>query len=149
GRPKPEPEEFYIDIDICMNCGYCAEYCPFDAIKMDHNFELATYDRTTTNIFDLQRLRKPVSYYARIRPTDYAREEAARAEKEGAKAKKPAAERPQAQAAPAPAPAPATEDRPIATALARRSDGSGSPASLYLAKSLPLRSDQKLTYTIT
>jgi len=21
GRPKPEPEEFFIDIDICMNCG--------------------------------------------------------------------------------------------------------------------------------
>ncbi|MER3459491.1 MAG: hypothetical protein C4309_13440, partial [Chloroflexota bacterium] len=59
-----------------MNCGFCAEFCPFDAIKMDHDFELATYDRTTTNIFDLQRLLKPVSYYASIRPTDYAREEA-------------------------------------------------------------------------
>ncbi len=47
GRPVPEPEEFYIDIDICMNCGYCAEYCPFDAIKMDHDYELASYDRTT------------------------------------------------------------------------------------------------------
>jgi NADH-quinone oxidoreductase subunit I len=97
GRPKPEPEEFYIDIDICMNCGYCAEYCPFDAIKMDHDFELATYDRTTTNIFDLEKLRKPVSYYAGIRPTDYAREEAVRADKDGGK-KKPAAERPAAPA---------------------------------------------------
>ena len=22
GRPIPEPAEFYIDVDICMNCGY-------------------------------------------------------------------------------------------------------------------------------
>ena len=45
-RPVPEPEAFFIDIDICMNCGYCAEFCPFDAIKMDHDYELASYDRT-------------------------------------------------------------------------------------------------------
>lgn len=30
GRPSPNPKEFYIDIDVCMNCGYCAEFCPFD-----------------------------------------------------------------------------------------------------------------------
>ena len=45
GRPIPIPAEFYIDVDICMNCGLCAEYCPFDAIKMDHDYEIATYDR--------------------------------------------------------------------------------------------------------
>ncbi len=49
GRPIPEPAEFYIDIDICMNCGFCAEFCPFDAIKMDHDYELASYDRTTAH----------------------------------------------------------------------------------------------------
>ena len=27
GRPVPDPAEFYIDIDICMSCGFCAEYC--------------------------------------------------------------------------------------------------------------------------
>ncbi|MEO1645987.1 MAG: 4Fe-4S binding protein, partial [Chloroflexota bacterium] len=52
GRPIPEPEAFFIDIDICMNCGFCAEFCPFDAIKMDHDYELASYDRTTNHIFD-------------------------------------------------------------------------------------------------
>jgi NADH-quinone oxidoreductase subunit I len=86
GRPVPEPAEFYIDIDICMNCGLCAEYCPFDAIKMDHNYELATWDRMRDNIHDKERLSRPVSYYASIRPANFAREEAARAEKEAAKA---------------------------------------------------------------
>ncbi|MCK5923950.1 MAG: 4Fe-4S binding protein, partial [Methylococcales bacterium] len=52
GRPKPEPEKFFIDIDVCMNCGLCAEFCPFDAIKMDHDYELASYDRTTAHIHD-------------------------------------------------------------------------------------------------
>lgn len=86
GRPIPEPAEFYIDIDICMNCGLCAEYCPFDAIKMDHDYELSVYKRHDKNIFDKARLSKPVSYYASIRPENYAREEQARAEAEAAKA---------------------------------------------------------------
>jgi NADH-quinone oxidoreductase subunit I len=86
GRPVPEPEEFYIDTDICMNCGFCAEYCPFDAIKMDHDYELAVYDRYACNIYNKEKLSKPVSYYASIRPANYAREEAARAEAEAAKA---------------------------------------------------------------
>lgn len=89
GRPVPAPAEFYIDTDICMNCGYCAEYCPFDAIKMDHEFKISSFDRTTENIFDLEKLSKPASYYARIRPRNYAREEAARqAEKEAKAARK-------------------------------------------------------------
>jgi NADH-quinone oxidoreductase subunit I len=91
GRPIPEPEEFFIDVDICMNCGFCAEYCPFDAIKMDHDYELSVYDRHTHNIFNKEKLSKPVSYYASIRPTNYAREEAARAEAEAAKAARKAA----------------------------------------------------------
>jgi len=85
-RPVPEPKEFYIDVDICMNCGFCAEYCPFDAIKMDHDFELSVYDRFSRNIYDKEKLLKPASYYARIRPVNYAREEAARVEAEAAKA---------------------------------------------------------------
>ena len=82
GKPIPSPAEFYIDIDICMNCGLCAEYCPFDAIKMDHDYEIATFDRLTNNIYNKAKLSKPASYYAAIRPKNYAFEEAARAEKE-------------------------------------------------------------------
>lgn len=91
GRPVPAPEEFYIDVDICMNCGLCAEYCPFDAIKMDHDYELSVYNRHEKNIFDKEKLSKPVSYYASIRPANYTREEAARAEAEAAKAARKAA----------------------------------------------------------
>jgi NADH-quinone oxidoreductase subunit I len=86
GRPVPEPKEFNIDVDICMNCGLCAEYCPFDAIKMDHDYELSVYDRCSKNIFDLNRLLKPVTYYTDIRPTNYTREEQARVEAAAAKA---------------------------------------------------------------
>lgn len=86
GRPVPTPAEFSIDIDVCMNCGLCAEYCPFDAIKMDHDYEIASYNRYAEHIYNKEKLSKPLSYYAAIRPTDYAREEAERAEKEAAKA---------------------------------------------------------------
>lgn len=85
-RPVPAPAQFYIDVDICMNCGMCAEFCPFDAIKMDHDYEIATYQRHSENIYDLHKLAKPVSYYAKIRPVNYAREEAAREADRAAKA---------------------------------------------------------------
>lgn len=85
GKPVTKPSEFYIDFDICMNCGFCAEYCPFDAIKMDHDYEISSYGR---NLADINDLLKPAKYYAEIRPQNYAREEAARAEKAAAKAAK-------------------------------------------------------------
>jgi NADH-quinone oxidoreductase subunit I len=69
GRPIPEPEAFFIDIDICMNCGFCAEFCPFDAIKMDHDYELSTYDRTSNNIYDKPKLSKEFRYWNQIAPT--------------------------------------------------------------------------------
>lgn len=86
GRPVPEPKEFFIDVDICMNCGFCAEYCPFDAIKMDHDYELAVYNRRQENIYNKAKLSKSASYYASIRPINAGREEAARVEAEAAKA---------------------------------------------------------------
>jgi len=85
GRPVPVPTNFYVDMDICMNCGFCAEYCPFDAIKMDHDFDIASYDR---NVYNLEKLLKPAKYYAEIRPENYTREEEARKAKEAAKAAK-------------------------------------------------------------
>ena len=85
GRPVPVPTEFFIDMDICMNCGFCAEFCPFDAIKMDHDFDIASNNR---NVYNLEKLLKPVEYYAGIRPQNYAREEQAHKSKEAAKTAK-------------------------------------------------------------
>lgn len=92
GRPIPDPAKFTIDTDICMNCGLCAEYCPFDAIKMDHDYEITSFNRQKDMIFDLNKLSKPASYYAEIRPRNFQREEQARLEKEAQKAaaRKPA-----------------------------------------------------------
>jgi NADH-quinone oxidoreductase subunit I len=81
GKPRPSPAEFYIDIDICMNCGLCAEFCPFDAIQMDHDYEVASYNRMRDHIYNLETLLKPASYYAKIRPVKYQREKAIRAAK--------------------------------------------------------------------
>jgi len=53
GKPIPAPAEFYIDIDICMNCGLCAEYCSFDSIKMDHNYEITSYEEVIKTGFIL------------------------------------------------------------------------------------------------
>jgi NADH-quinone oxidoreductase subunit I len=101
GKPIPAPAEFTIDFDVCMSCGSCAEYCPFDAIKMDHDYEIASYERVHANIYNKERLMKPLSYYAQIRPTNYKVEEAARAEKEAAKAAAAAAKKAVPPASPA------------------------------------------------
>jgi NADH-quinone oxidoreductase subunit I len=85
GRPVPVPAEFFIDADICMNCGFCAEYCPFDAIIMDHDYEIASYER---NVFNLEKLLKPASYYQSIRPVTYQRNDEERQAKKAAKAAK-------------------------------------------------------------
>jgi len=90
GKPIASPQTYTIDMDICMNCGFCAEYCPFDAIRMDHDYELANTDRYKNDILNLETLLKPASYYASIRPLNFAREEIARTEKAAAKAVKPA-----------------------------------------------------------
>ena len=82
GRPVPEPAEFYIDADICMNCGFCAEYCPFDAIIMDHDFEIASTQR---NVYNMEQLLKPASYYKSIRPLTYKHNEDERQAKEAAR----------------------------------------------------------------
>jgi NADH-quinone oxidoreductase subunit I len=88
GRPRPLATEFYIDASICMSCGFCAEYCPFDAIKMDHEYEISTYERHESWVYDIHELLHPVAYHAAIHPTDHNREVMEVREKEAAKRKK-------------------------------------------------------------
>lgn len=37
-------ERFDYEVGACMMCGLCVESCPFDAIAMGHDYELATTD---------------------------------------------------------------------------------------------------------
>ncbi len=78
GKPRPVPIEYTIDVSMCMSCGFCAEFCPFDAIKMDHQFELSSYERRRSWVLRLPQLLKPAAYHAAIHPEEYAREVAAR-----------------------------------------------------------------------
>ncbi len=68
-RPKPAPAEFTIDGTVCMSCGYCAEFCPFDAIKLDHNYEMSTYDRWQDLVLTKDKLMKPDTYHYQIHPS--------------------------------------------------------------------------------
>lgn len=134
GKPIPHPGEFYIDASICMSCGFCAEFCPFDAIKMNHDYELAVYERYPNLVYNMTELTVPVEYYASIWPTQYEEEERRRAEEEAKKAARQAgkgkpkdgaaappaakaaatakAAAPAAEVKPAPAPAPAAAATP-------------------------------------
>lgn len=88
GKPVTRPAEFYIDAAVCMSCSFCTEFCPFDAIKMNHDYELAVYDRYPQLVYDKAELTVPVEYYAALWPAQYAVEEEARrkaAEEEKAK----------------------------------------------------------------
>lgn len=75
GKPVARPAEFYIDAAVCMSCSFCVEFCPFDAIKMNHDYELAVYDRYPQLVYDKEELTVPVEYYAALWPTQWAAEE--------------------------------------------------------------------------
>ncbi len=76
GKPVTRPAEFYIDAAVCMSCSFCAEFCPFDAIKMNHDYELAVYDRYPQLVYDKAELTVPLEYYAALWPTQFAEEQA-------------------------------------------------------------------------
>lgn len=75
GKPVPAAQEFVIEYDTCMSCGYCHEICPFDAIKMDHAFELSTADHVSMDVHKVD-LNRPISYYKLIAPNLWADVEA-------------------------------------------------------------------------
>ena len=100
GKPVARPAEFYIDAAVCMSCSFCVEFCPFDAIKMNHDFELAVYDRYPQLVYDKAELTVPIEYYAALWPTQYeAEEEKRRQEAAAERAKAEAKERAAAEKA--------------------------------------------------
>jgi NADH-quinone oxidoreductase subunit I len=113
GKPQFYPTVFDIDVSVCMSCQICVEVCPFDAIKMDTDFELSTANRFSGLLWDKLQLAKPNEHYHKIHPTEAAAVDAqlaAERAKVAAKAKAAA----EAKAAP-PTTAPATTPVPTAT----------------------------------
>jgi NADH-quinone oxidoreductase subunit I len=95
GKPTKYPKVFDIDVSVCMSCQICVEVCPFDAIKMDTEFELSKTGRFQQLLLDKHILSKSNEYYHEIHPTEAAEVDARMAEEkakaEAAKAKAAAA----------------------------------------------------------
>src|SRR5881398_2574725 len=70
GKPQFYPAVFDIDISVCMSCQICVEVCPFEAIKMDTDYELSTSDRFEALLLHKQQLAKSNEYYGKIHPTE-------------------------------------------------------------------------------
>ncbi len=102
GKPLKKPKIFDIDFSICMNCGICEEVCPFDAIFMDHEFELAEYGRFEDLNYHKDDLLKTNAYFQKIRPHDAAVVDARLLEKAQKEAAAKAAQPPPAAPQPPP-----------------------------------------------
>jgi NADH-quinone oxidoreductase subunit I len=72
GKLQFQPKVFDIDVSVCMSCQICVEVCPFDAIKMDVQYELSTSDRFGELLLHKQDLAKANQYYRSIHPTEAA-----------------------------------------------------------------------------
>jgi NADH-quinone oxidoreductase subunit I len=130
GKPVTRPAEFYIDAAVCMSCSFCVEFCPFDAIKMNHDYELAVYDRYPQLVYNKAELTVPLEYYAALWPVQFAEEQArlkAEAEEEARKAAEKAR---------------VAEEKAKAKAAADTAAAAGAPAASVVAK--PGRSKEEL-----
>jgi NADH-quinone oxidoreductase subunit I len=105
GKLQFQPKTFDIDISVCMSCQICVEVCPFDAIKMDVEYELSTGDRFDALLLRKAQLAKSNDYYRKIHPAEAAEVDArlgAEKAKAEAKAKAAAAAKPASGSTPAP-----------------------------------------------
>src|SRR5207253_1386313 len=91
GKPQFYAKVFDIDISVCMSCQICVEVCPFEAIKMDKEFELSRRERFDALLMRKDDLAKSNDYYRRISPTDAAEVDAKLTAAAEAAAKKKAA----------------------------------------------------------
>src|SRR5215467_13471305 len=117
-------DRFDIDMAGCIECALCVEACPFRAITMAPDFEMAsTYDRSMDLVYDMYELRIPGT------PEIDAGMEHIQGVKRGLRGQAapaaPAAARP-----PGPAAAPpAAAKPPLPVGEAARSAGEGAPAA--------------------
>jgi NADH-quinone oxidoreductase subunit I len=72
GKLQFYPKRFDIDVSVCMSCQICVEVCPFDAIKMDVDFEQSATGRFSDLLWHKDRLAKSNAYYNEIHPTEAA-----------------------------------------------------------------------------
>jgi NADH-quinone oxidoreductase subunit I len=72
GKLQFQPKVFDIDTSVCMSCQICVEVCPFDAIKMDVEYELSTSDRFGALLLRKEQLAKSNEYYRKIHPAEAA-----------------------------------------------------------------------------
>lgn len=72
GKMQIQPKIFDIDVSVCMSCQICVEVCPFEAIKMDTEYELSTTDRFDRLLLKKHDLWKSNEYYHEIHPTEAA-----------------------------------------------------------------------------
>jgi NADH-quinone oxidoreductase subunit I len=121
GKLQFQPKVFDIDVSVCMSCQICVEVCPFDAIKMDVEYELSTQDRFGQLLLRKNDLARSNEYYRKIHPSEAAEVDARlAAEKAKADAKgKADAEAKAKAAAAAKAPAPAQASVTPAPAVAK------------------------------
>ena len=109
GKLQLQPKVFDIDTSVCMSCQICVEVCPFDAIKMDVEYELSTDNRFGGLLQRKNDLAKPNEYYHQIHPTEAAEVDGRLgAEKIKAEAKAASAPKPPATPKPALVPGAAT-----------------------------------------
>jgi NADH-quinone oxidoreductase subunit I len=119
GKMQIYPTRFDIDISVCMSCQICVEVCPFEAIKMDTEFELSTTDRFGGLMHNREQLSKSNEHYHKIHPTEAAEvdarlaEEKHKAEVKAKAAAEAAAAKAAAAATAAPTPAAIPAPKPI------------------------------------
>ena len=89
---------FDIDISVCMQCQICVEVCPFDAIKMDNDYEKSQYGRFNELVEHLPDLLKSNEYYHKIKSTEATAIDTKLKEAAEKKAKKAAPAKPAAPA---------------------------------------------------
>jgi len=112
GKLQFQPKVFDIDISVCMSCQICVEVCPFDAIKMDVQFELSTDNRFGGLLQHKADLAKSNQYYQKVHPSEAAEVDgrlAAEKTKAEAKAKADAEAKAKAAAVPKPVAPPAAK----------------------------------------